>query len=150
MTRISKTVIIFYIYIICPKRNRFWKLAKQRAPASRIRWWRCVAGSFSFILIQAASCHVNWSSSYTVLNECVFSTVREFLQVHNCRILRSNAFESNSISNTNKHLQTVLKCCKSFVERIVWAVRNDTSRIDVSNKAERPSKSTSNLDGIPH
>jgi hypothetical protein len=150
MTRISKTVIIFYIYIVCPKRNRFCELAKQRAPASRMRWWRCVAGSFSFILIQAASCRVSWSSSYALLNECVFSTVGEFPLVDNCGILKRHSFALNSISNLDKHLERVLKCCNSIMESIVWTVRIVTSGIDVSNQAEHPSKATPNLDDNPH
>jgi len=150
MTLISKTVIIFYIYVVCPKRNRFCELAKQRAPATRLRWWRCVAGSFSFILIQAASCRVSWSSSYALLNGSVFSTVGEFPQVDNCRNLRIHSFAPNCISNVDKHLQTVLKCCNRIMESIVWTVRIVTSGIDVSNQAEHPSKATPNLDDNPH
>ena len=55
----------------------------------------CVAETLSFILTLAASRHVNLSSSYTRLNECMFSTLGDFLQVEKFRILRSNAFASN-------------------------------------------------------
>jgi len=54
MTRISETVIISYISLVRPKRNRNCELAIQRARAIRLRRWRCVAGCLSFVLIQAA------------------------------------------------------------------------------------------------
>jgi len=40
-------------------RNRTREIASQRARAARWRWWLCVAGTLSFILTMAASCHFN-------------------------------------------------------------------------------------------
>jgi hypothetical protein len=37
--------------------------------------------------------------SYTCLNECVFGTLGDFLQIEKWGILRSNVFTSNSVSN---------------------------------------------------
>jgi len=81
---------------------------------------------------------------YTRLNECVFSTLGDFffLQVDKWRILRSNAFASNSVSNGENLLRGLFRCCNRLMERIAWAVRNVTSGTGVSNRAERPSKTT--------
>ena len=66
------------MYVGSPKRNRTCEIVNQQARAARLR---CVAGTLSFILTLAASCHANYSSSYTRFNECVFSTLGDFLQV---------------------------------------------------------------------
>ena len=82
---------------------------------------------------------------------CMFSNLGDFffLQVEKWRILRSNAFASNAVSDWEKLLQRLFRCCNRLVERIVWAVRNVTSGTSVSNRAELPSKTTPNLDGLP-
>ena len=72
-----------------------------------------------------------------------------FLQVDKWRTLRSNGFASDSVSNKEKLLRRLFRCCNRLMERIVWAVRNVTSGTSVSNRAERPSKTTPNLDGLP-
>ena len=72
----------------------------------------------------------------------MFSTLGHFLQVDKWRILRSNAFASNSVSNREKLLQRLFRCCNRFLERIVWAIRNVTSGTGVSNRAECPSNMT--------
>jgi len=77
----------------------------------------------------------------------VFSTLDDFLQLDKWRSLRSNAFASNSVSNREKLLQRLFRW---LMERIVCAVRNVTSDISVSNRAERPSKTTLNMDSLPH
>jgi len=74
------------------------------------------------------------------VNECVYSTLGDYLQVDKCRILRSNAFASYSVSNREKLLRRRFRCCNRLMERIVWAARNVTSGTNVSNRAERPSK----------
>jgi len=48
-----------------------------------------------------------------------------------------------------KLLQGIFRCCSRRMERIVRAVRSVTSGSSFSNQAERPSKTTSNLDGLP-
>jgi len=48
-----------------------------------------------------------------------------------------------------KLLRRLFRCCNRLMERIVWAVRNVTSGTSASNRAERPSKTTPNLDGLP-
>ena len=68
------------------------------------------------------------------LNECVFSTLDDFLQVENWRIWRSNTFASNSVSNSEKLLWRLFRCCNRLIERIVWAVRNVTSGTGVLNR----------------
>jgi len=47
-----------------------------------------------------------------------------------------------------KKLRRLFRCCNRLTERIVWAVRNVTSGTSDSNRAERPSKTTPNLDGL--
>ena len=42
------------------------------------------------------------SANFWKLNECVFSTLGEFLEVEKWRILRSKAFASNCVSNWKK------------------------------------------------
>jgi len=127
------------------------ELVKQQASerAARSRRWPCVAGTLSFIVTVAASCHVISSSRYTRLNECIFSTLGDFLQIDKWTVLSSTAFASNSVSNREKLLRRHFRCCNRFMERIVWAARNVTSGTGVSNRAEPPSKTTPNLDGIP-
>ena len=77
------------------------------------------------------------------------SILGDFLQVDKWRILRNNAFASNSVSNREKLLQRHFRCCDRLMERIVWAVHNVTSGTSISNQAERPWKTTPNLDGLP-
>ena len=74
------------------------------------------------------------------LSERVFSALGDFLQVEKWRILKSNVFAWNSVSNWEKPLRRLFRCCNSLMGRTVWAVRNVTSGISVSNRAERPSK----------
>ena len=71
------------------------------------------------------------------------------LQVEKWRILMSKPFASNSVSNWEKLLRRLFRCCNRLMERIVGAVRNATSCTSVSNRAESPSKTTPNLDGLP-
>ena len=47
-----------------------------------------------------------------------------------------------------KPLRRLFRCCNRLMGRTVWAVRNVTSGISVSNRAERPSKMIQNLDGL--
>ena len=55
-----------------------------------------------------------------------------FLHVEKWRILRSNAFASNSVSNWGKKLlRRLFGCSNRLMERIVWAVRNVTSGTSV-------------------
>jgi len=79
----------------------------------------------------------------------MFRTLGDFLQVEKWRVLRSNAFASNSLSSLEKLLRRLLRCCNRLKERNVWAVRNVTSGTSVSNRAERPSKTIPNVDGLP-
>ena len=72
----------------------------------------------------------------------------DFLQVDKWRILRSNGFESNYVSNKEKILRRLFRSCNMPMERIVWAVRNVTSGTSVSNRAELPSNTTPNLDAL--
>ena len=51
------------------------------------------------------------------LNECMFSTLGDFLQIEKFRILRSNAFASNSLSNLEKLLQRLFRCCNTGLRR---------------------------------
>jgi len=37
-------------YVGSPLRKRTFEIASQRERAARSRWWRCVAGTLSFIL----------------------------------------------------------------------------------------------------
>ena len=67
ITRNSKTVGIGYIYVGCPKKSRTCEQASQRARAARLRWWRFLAGTLSFIVKVAAACRVSWSSDYMLL-----------------------------------------------------------------------------------
>ena len=67
------------------------------------------------------------------LNECMFSTLGDFLQVDKWRILRSNAFVSNSVSNRENLLRRLFRCWNRLMERTVCAVRNVTSGTSVSN-----------------
>ena len=80
---------------------------------------------------------------------CVWCSRRFFLQVSKWKILRSNVFGSNSVLNKEKLLRRLFGCCNGRMERFVWAVRNVTSGTGVSNRIERPSKTSPNLDGIP-
>ena len=47
-----------------------------------------------------------------------------------------------------KTFTETFRCCNRLMGRTVWAVRNVTSGISVSNWAERPSKIIPNLDGL--
>jgi len=47
----------------------------------------------------------------------MFSTLGDFLQVEKFRILRSNAFASNSLSNLEKLLQRLFRCCNTGLRR---------------------------------
>jgi len=53
----------------------------------------------------------------------VFSTLGDYLQVENWRILRGKALASNSVSNWEKLLRRLFRYCNRLMERIVWAVR---------------------------
>ena len=57
--------------------------------------------------------------SYTRLNEYVFSTLGDFLQLDKLRILKSNTFASNSVSNREKLLRGLFRCYNRLMERIV-------------------------------
>ena len=49
---------------------------------------------------------------------CLVPLAIFFLQVDIRRILGSNAFASNSVSNREKLLRRFFRCCNRFVERI--------------------------------
>jgi len=129
------------------KKLNLWNSEPARAHSTLTIVALCIR-TLSFILTLAASCHVNWSSSNMRLNECVFSTLGDFLQVDKWRILRSNAFVSNSVSNKEKLLWRLFRCYNRLKERIVWAVRNVTSGPSISNRAERPLKTAPNMDSL--
>ena len=131
-----------------PKRYRTFELPRQWAGAGRLRRWCCVAGTLSFILTLATSRHFRLVMSYAALSERVFSALGDFLQVEEWRILKSNVFAWNSVSNWKKPLRRLFRCCNRLMGRTVWAARNVTSGISVSNRAERPSKVIPNLDGF--
>jgi hypothetical protein len=46
-------------YVVSPKRNRTFEIARQCAGAGRLRRWCCVAGTLSFIFTLATSRHFN-------------------------------------------------------------------------------------------
>ena len=136
------------MYKASPKRYRTFDIVRQWAGAGRLRRWYCVAGTLSFILTLATSRHFQLVMSYTALSERVFSALGDFLQVEEWRILKSNVFVWNSVSNWEKSLRRLFRCCNRLMGRTVWAVRNVMSGISVSNRAERPSKMVPNLDGL--
>ena len=141
-------MVKMYVYKASPKTYRTFEIARQWAGAGRLRQWCCVAGTLSFILTLAISRHFQLVMSYAALSERVFSALGDFLQVEEWRILKSNVFEWNSVSNWEKFLQRLFRCCNRLMGRTVWAVRNVTSGISVSNRAECPLKMIPNLDGL--
>jgi hypothetical protein len=115
---ITETYVGAIKYEVSPKRNRTFEIARQRAGAACSWRWRCVAGTLSFILTLATSRYVNWSSSYTGLSERVFSALSYFLQVEKWRILKSNVFAWNSVSNWEKLLRRPFRCCNRLMGRM--------------------------------
>jgi hypothetical protein len=75
------------VYVVSPKRNRTFEIARQWAGAGPLRWWCCVAGTLSFIFTLATSRHFSSSSSYAGLSERVFSALGDFLQVEKWRTM---------------------------------------------------------------
>ena len=69
------------IYVGHAYRNWTCEIVSQRVCTACSWWWRWVAGTLSLILTLAASHHVKQSSSYTHLNECLFSTLGEFFAI---------------------------------------------------------------------
>ena len=65
--------------------------------------------------------------SYAALSERVFSALGDFLRVEEWRILKSNVFVWNSVSNWGKPSRRLFRCCNRLMGRTVWAVRNVTS-----------------------
>ena len=135
-------------YKSSPERYRTFAIARHWAGAGRLRWWCCVAGILSFILTLAN--HATFSESWVTaaLSERVFGALGDFLQVEEWRILKSNVFAWNSVWNWENPLRRLFRCCNRLMGRTVWAVRNVTSGISVSNRAGGPSKMIPNLDGL--
>jgi len=84
----------------------------------------------------------------------VFSTLGNFLQVGKWRILRSNAFASNSVSNREKLLRRLFRCCNRLQQAYgedclrrmqchVWYQRFKSGRKSIEDdpKSGRPSTS---------
>ena len=97
-------------YKASPKRYWTFEIARQWASAGRLRRWCCVAGTLSFILTLATSHHFQLVMSYAALSEHVFSALGDFWQVEERRILKSNMFAWNSVSNWEKPLRKLFRC----------------------------------------
>ena len=59
------------------------------------------------------------SSSYAGLSERVFSALGDSLQVEKRRILKSNVFAGNSVSNWEKPVRRLFRCCNRLMGRTV-------------------------------
>ena len=80
--------------------------------------------------------------SYTALSERVFSALGDFLQVEEWRILKSNVFAWNSVSNWEK--QAYGEDCWSRTQCYEWYQRFKSGRTSIEDdpKSGRPSSST--------
>ena len=74
---------------------------------------------------------------------CAWMSVCLGLSAIFCKLINEGSFQIRG-----KLLRRIFRCYNRLVERIVWAVRNFTSGTSVSSRAERPSKTTPNLDGL--
>jgi len=137
-----------YVYKASPRSYRSFEIARHWADAERLRRCCCVGGCLRFILTLATSRHFQIVMSYAALSERVFSALGDFLQVEEWRIMKSNVFAWNSVSNSEKFLRRVFRCCNRVTGRTFWTVRNVTSGISVSNRSEHPSNVIPNLDDV--